>query len=122
MIGVIHPNCECHKDKPLTPASDYLARRNSESDGSAIEEAHKIVTELGGLPLGLDQQKPLTPKDVGLTKAECINGMLSWWSKAENRHKNRRFIKVMYEDFENLSDEEFDRLYQEFLKEKLTNK
>jgi hypothetical protein len=48
------------------------------------------------------KDQPLTPKDVGMRKGEAYYEFYDW-------------CEEMFCQLENLSDEEFDRLYQEFL-------
>lgn len=67
-------------------------------------EEEKIETEIGGWSLD-NKDQPLTPKDVGLKKVYVME----------------KFMEYLDSGFPNknlMLDEEFDRLYQEFLREK----
>lgn len=57
------------------------------------------------------KDQSLTPKDVGMRKGQAYENFVSWWGRAENRMKAGNYSELFY-----LKDEEFDRLYQEFLK------
>ena len=95
-----------------------MEKRNKEIGDAIFKDKHKeeeqaIVSEqkdICGNAIVKDQ--PLTPKDVGMRKGEALEDFRDWLrvKKEDNFWSNHA---QLYK----ISDEEFDRLYQQFLYE-----
>lgn len=110
--------CSCH-DKEDQPKEEkeckcvygpcYCKKDQPKGEEQAIVGEQKDIC---GNAIVKDQ--PLTPKDVGMSNRGALRQFLDWYYGKNLREDRTNLV--------DLSDEEFDRLYQEFLKEQLNNK